>query len=103
MTSAQHEQLARQIGQVLRARREQLGLTMDRVAGLADMTSNALWLNETGRRVPNSATLIKLAHALQMQDLPLSTFARFTYEPMRDGLPGVQLVIEAMRELLKAS
>ena len=95
--------LATEIGRILRQKREALGLSMEKVAGYADMTANALWLIESGRRIPGSDTLIKLAHALQIQDLPLSTFAKVSWAPMDDGIPGLQLVIEAMRELLKAS
>lgn len=101
MTTAEQRQIvAQEIGRVLRARREELGLSLEQAAGMADVTANALWLNETGKRIPGADTLIKLAHALRIQDTPLSGFVNVTWEPMGNGLPGLQLVIEAMRTLL---
>lgn len=94
--------LAKEIGRLLRARREELGLSLEQVAGAADMTANALWLNEVGRRIPGADTLIKLAHALQMEETPLSAFAKISWEQREDGVPGWELVV-AMREYLQAA
>lgn len=103
MTKAEQRALfAKEIGKLIRARREELGLSLEQAAGMADMTANALWLNESGRRIPGSDTLIKLAHALQMQDTPLSAFAKISWEPMENGVPGWHLVV-AMREYLRAA
>jgi transcriptional regulator with XRE-family HTH domain len=105
VTNDQHTQLAQHIGKVLRDRRNELGLSIERVAGLADMTANALWLNENGRRIPNGATLLKLAHALKIEDQPLSIFAKLEWEPMGDGFPGMRLVVKngATREYVHAA
>lgn len=56
-------------GASLRERRESLGspeapLTRADVAHLADLTSQAIWLYETGQRIPRDGIKVRLARAL---------------------------------------
>jgi transcriptional regulator with XRE-family HTH domain len=52
------------IGEEVRRRRERLGLTGAQLAGRAGLAPSAVSQIETGKRTPNSASVIKLATAL---------------------------------------
>jgi transcriptional regulator with XRE-family HTH domain len=55
------------IGNKVRNRREELGLTGAQLAAKAGMAPSAVSQIETGRRTPNSASVIKLAEALGVE------------------------------------
>lgn len=105
---AKNEAFAKHLGSLLKQRRVELGLSQTRVAGVADMTQDGLWMIEQGKRVPRADTLLKIMAALGMEGEPLTFFANVSWEAATDGLPGVQLVIKpsengAMREYVKAA
>ena len=51
------------LGAALRVRRETVGLTRRQLAALSDVSFDSLYAIETGRRLPNLSTLLKLADA----------------------------------------
>ncbi len=55
------------IGQEVRRRREELGLTGAQLAARAGMAPSAVSQIETGKRTPSSASVIKLAEALGVE------------------------------------
>jgi transcriptional regulator with XRE-family HTH domain len=55
------------IGQEIRRRRQERELTIVQLAAKAGMAPSAISQIETGRRTPNSASVIKLAQALQVE------------------------------------
>ena len=55
------------IGEEVRRRREELGLTGAQLALRADMAPSAVSQIETGKRTPNSTSVIKLAAALGVE------------------------------------
>lgn len=108
MASTQHALIAARIGEVLREQRTKLGFSQSKVAAQADITQDAYWLIEKGRRIPRADTLLKLMHALGIEDTPFSFFADVVWRPATDGLPGMELVIipsknGATREFVKAA
>jgi transcriptional regulator with XRE-family HTH domain len=84
------------IGEEIRRRRQEKGLTGVQLAAKAGMAPSAVSQIETGRRTPNSASVIKLAEALECEvaDLfPKALQARLPLEePFRRLIsrPGVQ-------------
>jgi transcriptional regulator with XRE-family HTH domain len=59
-------ELQREFGDRLRARRDELGLTQEGLANLADLQRAYIGQLETGIRSPGLETLAKLAWALDM-------------------------------------
>ena len=87
------------IGDEVRRRREELGLTGAQLAARAGMAPSAVSQIETGKRIPSSASVIKLAEALGVEvgdlypkkaqaPLPLEDEKRgpFDFKEARDGL-----------------
>jgi transcriptional regulator with XRE-family HTH domain len=56
-----------EVGQEIRRLREAKGLSQTKLAALADMAVSGVSQIENGHRNPNSATLIKLARALEVE------------------------------------
>jgi transcriptional regulator with XRE-family HTH domain len=82
-----HPQLKRNLaiewGLRLRARREALGLSQTQLARIADMTQQAVWQFETGKRIPLDRTKVALARALGTTPGDL-----FPWPPMEDLIGG---------------
>lgn len=55
------------IGEEVRRRREELGLTGAQLAGRAGLAPSAVSQIETGRRTPSSASVVKLAEGLGVE------------------------------------
>lgn len=66
-------------GESLKARRVELGLSQGQLARAADMTQQAIWQFEHGRRVPLDRTKVELARALGTTPGDL-----FPWPPMED-------------------
>lgn len=60
-------QLLAQVGAGIRAWRKKAGLTMNRLAELADIDGGFLATIETGKKAPSVVTLAKLAKALEIR------------------------------------
>lgn len=59
------DNLAQEVGLRIRHRREELGITQEKLAALAGMDRTAVGKIERGERRVTVSTLQKLAHALQ--------------------------------------
>lgn len=55
-----------QIGDRIRRRREELGMSQSDLARRADLTPSGIWQYEQGERKPSSEALTKLADALKV-------------------------------------
>lgn len=55
-----------QIGDRIKRRREELGMSQSHLARRADLTPSAIWQYEQGERRPSSEALKKLADALKV-------------------------------------
>lgn len=101
LATAEQDLVGKQLGAYLRKTRENLGLSLDNVAGRADMSTSGLWLIEQGRRMPSAFTLSKIAHALGIEGSGIETFIPLRWEPMPQGLPGLRLVVGTTRTSLQ--
>jgi len=54
------------IGERMRSRREQKGMTRDELAKAVDMSLTALYMYETGKQVPSTVPIVKIAKALDV-------------------------------------
>jgi transcriptional regulator with XRE-family HTH domain len=90
--SAEQDRAGEILGRFLREHRETLGLSLEQVAGTADMSTSGLWLIEQGRRMPSAYTLAKIAHAMGLEDRSIASFLPMSWVPMPHGLPGVRLI-----------
>ena len=54
------------IGERIRSRREQKGMTRDELAKAVDMSLTALYMYETGKQVPSTVPIVKIAKALDV-------------------------------------
>lgn len=65
-------------GNIIRFRREELGLTQARVAELSELDRTFISLLERGERQPSLRTIFALAHALEVspEDLVRETYAK---------------------------
>lgn len=61
------------LGATLRERRELAGLSRKKVAAMSGVGYDTLFSIETGRRLPNLGTLLRLAHALDTTPRDLLT------------------------------
>lgn len=61
------------LSETIRARRKELGLTLDDVAGIVGVTPGALSHVESGRRLPDARNAIAIAQALQLDPDQLLT------------------------------
>lgn len=68
------------IGRNIRAHREQIGLSQERLGELTSLHRTEIGRLEKGGRVPRADTLFKLAVALELED-PGPLFAGLTYTP----------------------
>jgi transcriptional regulator with XRE-family HTH domain len=69
-------------GSSLCSRRKVLGLSRAQLARCADMTPQAIWMFETGQRIPLDRTKVVLARALGTTPGDL-----FPWPPMEDLVP----------------
>lgn len=80
------------LGPNLRALRVERGLTLDRLAGMSELTRGYLSLVERGLKTPSIAALLRLASALQVNiaqlfDLNAMPSPRYTLQRAADALP----------------
>jgi transcriptional regulator with XRE-family HTH domain len=87
------------LGEVIRLRRKQLGLTLDRVATLAKVSRRQLALLENGRNV-SLLFLTKIANVLEMSELPVGHLRVFSAQP---ELASLIRAAEAVHDLRQAS
>jgi transcriptional regulator with XRE-family HTH domain len=88
------------IGEEIRRRRQEKGLTGEQLAAKAGMAASAISQIETGKRSPHSASVMKLARALEcdvadlypkvprqlsLEDFPTEQVAAFLAENERDN------------------
>jgi transcriptional regulator with XRE-family HTH domain len=92
------------IGEEVRRRREQLGLTGAQLAAKAGMAPSAVSQIETGKRTPSSASVMKLAAALSVEvgelypkgarQLSLEAIPTFSREDLSEaGLANLEAVL----------
>lgn len=95
MATTERDLVGRRIGDLLRERREELGLTLEQVAGPAGMTASGYWLLEQGDRVPRFDTLLRVLYALGIQDLSARQIVEMEWKQVElaSGLPGLRLVV----------
>jgi transcriptional regulator with XRE-family HTH domain len=68
-------------GERIRVLRQERGLTQERLAGKADLTTGFVNNVEHGRKVPSLTTILKLARALEVDAADL--FAEFTLPTLK--------------------
>ena len=90
------EQLADRFGRNLVLRRRQKGLSQDQLARVADLHRSALWLLESGQRLPRIDTVLKLAGALD--EPPEHLFAGMRWHPGAAGSDSGTFHISSGRE-----
>jgi transcriptional regulator with XRE-family HTH domain len=83
------DEIERQLHQVIlrmKEEREKLGLSQTKLSSLAGLSQNEINYIETGKRVPNLYTLLKICDALHLQPVSVFEEKNEEREKAREGL-----------------
>ena len=66
MATAEPKAICERIGKRMRERRKDLGISLDRLAAMTELSKTGLWQIEQGQNEPRAGTIVRLCNALRL-------------------------------------